>query len=675
LIPRRLERFIVGALTGLLGFALVAVPLAMLGVFRPLPVGIATAVAWFGLWKLWGRGPHTEQDAAVSTRGKQATAIALLAILVLTALNFRYSSQHLLTERDPGVYNTTAGSIARTGGIVIEPESDAYRGVRSEERIRYEAAGYWRDPDDGKMYPQFVHLFPTTLAASSWIVGVRGMLKVNALFGGLALLVFFAFCARLSPVWAAVGATIALGANLAQVNFTRDSYTEVLTQILLFGGLWALMSARSSRNWRRGLIAGLLLGAACMARADAFVFLVPLAAYVVYELVAQDRSARSLRTYLGALAGGAALPTVLAAIDLRVFSPAYLEDNWKPLRFGFVALVAVIVGGAAYIVLRPRLSGIREWLFRNRSLIAATAAVALVFIAVLGYYIRPHIQSTYGDKPSAVVEAVQMQEGLVVEGNRTYSERSLEWLGLYLGPLALWAGIGGLATMTREILLGQSRRAVPFLLAMMPMTAYYVWDPGITPDHVWAMRRFLPITIPGLIFCCFWLLGRIWRATGRGRNGSIARAVVVGAALWAVLFPVWTLQPFIRERSQVGVLNATDRLCAHLPDDAAVIVAQTQNLDQNYIQTVRSFCEVPVASAPMDQPLDFYAELAARWAARGRVLYVVAPQMHFGTFWPATSTQIASTRYRNIEKTLQGRPDGFESYEFALFVRRIEPAG
>ena len=121
-------------------------------------------------------------------------------------------------------------------------------------------------------------------------------------------------------------------------------------------------------------------------------------------------------------------------------------------------------------------------------------------------------------------------------------------------------------------------------------------------------------------------------------------------------------------------MNATDRLCAQLPDDAAVVVAQTQNLDQNYMQTVRSFCEVPVASAPMDQPLDFYAELAARWASRGRVLYVVAPQMHFGTFWPSTSTQIASTRYRNIEKTLQGRPDGFESYEFALFVRRIEPA-
>jgi hypothetical protein len=320
------------------------------------------------------------------------------------------------------------------------------------------------------------------------------------------------------------------------------------------------------------------------------------------------------------------------------------------------------------------LSAIREWLIMRRSLIATGAAIGLVFVAVLAYYVRPLIQSTYGDDPSSVVEAVQMQEGLVVEGNRTYAERSLEWLGLYLGPLALWGGVLGLAAMTREILLGQSRRAVPFLLAMMPMTAYYVWDPGITPDHVWAMRRFLPITIPGLVFCCFWLLGRIWRATGRGRNGSVGRVLVVAAAAWAILFPAWTLQPFIRERTQVGVLNATDRLCSDLPDDAAVVVAQTQNLDQNYMQTVRSFCEVPVASAPMDQPLDFYSELATRWAARGRVLYVVAPQMHFGTFWPSTSTQIASTRYRNIEKTLQGRPDGFESFEFALFIRRIEPS-
>ncbi len=675
MIPRRLERFIAFALTGIVGFAIVSVPLAMMGAFRPAPVAIVGAIVWFGLWRLWGRD---DADAGairpVSAGAKQATVVTLLVVVVLTGLNVRYSSQHLLTERDPGVYNSTARSMARTGRIVIDPSSNPYKGAPLEDRIHVEAAGFFLDRDKGEIYPQFVHLFQATLGASSWLVGSRGMLKVNALLGGLALLVFFALCARLMPVWASAASVVALGLNLIQVNFTRDSYTEILTQILLFGGLWALMDARPSRNFRRALIAGALFGAASMVRADAFIFLVPLAAYIVYELiVAPNRSDERLRKYLLALGVGAAVPTAIAGIDLRFFSPAYLADNWEALRLGFVGLLAIIAGGAAYIALRPRFPDARRRLFDRRHLLAGSAAIGIVAVALLAYYVRPHLQHTYGDEPSSVVEMVQMREGLPVDGLRTFAENSLVWLGLYLGPVTLWAGIIGLATMTREILLGLSRRTVPFVLAMMSMTALYVYDPAITPDHLWAMRRFLPITIPGLIVCCFWLLGRIWNAADSEQAGSLTRVMALAAAAVAIGFPAWTLQPFISERSQVGVLNATDQLCDHIPEDAAVLIGQTKNLDQDFMQTVRSFCGVPVASAPMDQPMDFYRELAARWAAAGRSFYVVSPQADFGTFWPPNSTQVAATRYRNIEKTLLGRPDGFESFELSLFVSRVEP--
>lgn len=675
MIAGRIERIVAFGLTGVVAFAIVAVPLAMFGAFHPIPVVTTAVVAWLVLWRLWGRDETADQaNQSASPAARHATVVVVVIVLLITGINVRYSSQHLLTERDPGVYNTTAKSMAETGRITIAPEMDVYRGAPNESRITYEAAGFFRDTDTGTIYPQFVHLFQATLGASSWLVGVRGMLKVNALLGGLALLVFYLFSTRLMPGWAAAGATVALGLNLVQVNFTRDSYTEVLTQILLFGGLWALMRARSSQNARRALISGALIGTTGMARADAFIFLVPLAAYVIYELiVAPSMRDHRLRRYLAALSIGAAVPTAIAGVDLRVFSPAYLDDNWQALRLGFVGLVAVIAGGAGYLWLRPRLNDVRRWFFNRRHLIAASVAIGIVVIAFLAYYVRPHLQQTFGDEPSSVVEFIQMREDLRVDGQQTYAESSMVWLALYLGPVALWAGVIGLAVMTREVLLGLSRRLVPFLLAMMSMSVLYVWDPAITPDHLWALRRYLPITIPGLLICCFWLLSRIWRAAGNDRAGSVARIIAVAAASFAIAFPAWTLWPFIRERSQVGVLNATDQLCNHLPDDAAVIVAQTSNLEQNYMQTVRAFCGVPVASAPMDQPLDFYRELARRWSTAGRSLYVVSPQTDIGTFWPPTSQQIASTRYRNIERTLRGRPDDFEWFDFSLFVTKVEP--
>jgi hypothetical protein len=76
----------------------------------------------------------------------------------------------------------------------------------------------------------------------------------------------------------------------------------------------------------------------------------------------------------------------------------------------------------------------------------------------------------------------------------------------------------------------------------------------------------------------------------------------------------------------------------------------------------------------MDQPLDWYRRLASRWAERGRSLYIVSPQRGFGLHWPPdVGEEITAVTFRNLERTLTGRPDEFESFTLALFARRIEP--
>src|SRR5688572_9636029 len=113
----RLEQFLAAVLTGILAFSLVAVPLGMIGWFRPSLVIPAALLLWAVLWVVWTRGGG---ELSVQHYRRGPLVIVLLDVLVVTGLNVRYSSQHLLTERDPGVYITTAKWMAKEGSILVD---------------------------------------------------------------------------------------------------------------------------------------------------------------------------------------------------------------------------------------------------------------------------------------------------------------------------------------------------------------------------------------------------------------------------------------------------------------------------------------------------------------------------------------------------------------------------
>src|SRR5439155_3924048 len=106
------------------------------------------------------------------------------------------------------------------------------------------------------------------------------------------------------------------------------------------------------------------------------------------------------------------------------------------------------------------------------------------------------------------------------------------WFGWYVGPGLVVAAIGGLL-LIRDAALGRAREAVAFLAALVALTSLYVWNPAITPDQIWAMRRYLPITIPGLMICAFWLVDRLVRRR--------LQVVAVVAALAVIAYPAWIL--------------------------------------------------------------------------------------------------------------------------------------
>ncbi|MGZ4664665.1 MAG: hypothetical protein ACXV5Q_06330 [Frankiaceae bacterium] len=614
-VPGWLDAIVVLPAIGLTALGLVGIPLLLVGAFRPLwvalvcgPVFVVLAVVWARVRPRGGRTPRSVTVPAV---------LALLLALLSAGYNAHMSDQHLIVDGDPAVYAVSGQLIAETGGAVIATHAqDVFGG---ESGLIYHGTGFFRTDDGAGSYPQFFHLLPVTLAIGSWVGGPGLMLKVNALLGGLALLAVFIFGARLVRPWWALLATSALAVTFPQVFFSRDTFSEIPSQLLCFAGLVLLWD-----GWRRrrsgapafvvGLLAGAVFGSSAMARIDAFFYLVPVAAFLVIvvlrSLVGQERDGRHERLLAAGVAAGVAAGALVGYADGHWGTPAYLAALGNQVTALMVLAMVIAVAGVAAVALRgwlfPLTRRLRPW----QPALANGAAVLILAVAAYAWFLRPRIEVNHHlglSSPHPGVVSRQLAEGLSVDGLRSYDEMTMRWLSWYLGAAALGLGVVGLALLTRRLIRGRDLAALPFVLLVGSVTALYVWRPSIMPVQIWAMRRFLPVVFPGLLLSAAWTAALLVRALRRrlaDRPGSLRRSrrrrVTVG--LTGVLLVTALLAPplaYAADQGQTGyydkVLPAIRSVCAELqPNDAALLVGRPSVW---LVQTVEVFCRVPAAVA------------------------------------------------------------------------------
>ncbi len=521
--PGWLDALVRSAAFAVVALGLVGLPLALLGQFRRLPVAVGTVLVFAALhllWLRWQRGSERPAEGATE-RGRSHQVVAVLALLLAVGsgvVNGANAYEHLLVDGDPAVYAATGASLARTGELTIPTRlDDLYAG---NETINVAGAGYFQSPDEPTVYPQFFHLLPVLLAVATWLGGTTLLLLVTPLLGAASLLAFYAFAARVvRPPWALLS-TAALAVLLPQLHFSRDTFSEIPSQLLVFTGLALLWDVTGPRTARRtgtaalagGLVTGLVLGASAMARIDAFLYLVPIAAALLFV--------RAGRTGL-AVVLGLAVSATLAIVDGYVGSPVYVESVEGPLLQTALALLLVAV--AAVVVRRNP-----SWVPRLGARLAWPVAGLVVALAAVAWFVRPYVQVTrkIPDRTNETIATLQRAEGLPVDVPRSYDELTMVWLSWYLGPVALTLGLLGLAWLSWRVLRGRDLRLAPFVLLVGLATAVYLWHPGIFPVHYWASRRFLPVTFPGLILLavllCAWAYDR-WRRLATRRAGARRR--------------------------------------------------------------------------------------------------------------------------------------------------------
>lgn len=499
------ERWFLAVAGALLLTAIISLLLARLGCHAPIAVATALGAGALGLHFATREVDRVAEPPWPRWSGWE---MALLVVVAgSTLLYAAFPTYSLDAGRDPGAYLLFAHRIARTGGLEFEQALLAELPPAVGTVARHSYAALYSASDRGisndvrRLVPQFMHLYPA-LAANAAALGVEGIVRVNAVVMGIGLWGLGAFTARAVNRRAAMAVVLALGINPAVLWSARITLTEPLAMLIFVLGACLLLRAHQERSRRSLLLGAVVLSLGVLCRLDGTLNVLPVTAAAL---------AWSVRPGAGRAGGWAvvlfAVVCALGWLDAWEWSRPYVYDNYVRGRVGKLLALAggcTAVGIAAAWWAPAKLRGASaERLWGGA---AVAAAVATSVWMAYGYFLRSRTADTF-------------------------DARSMRELGWYVTPAAFAAaGIGA-------VLLARSKQRLawlPFLAATLFSIFVFTWRPSVSWDHIWASRRWVPYTIPGIIVLSVASVSTLLQTVPRSARPVIAAGALTLAAQYAV---------------------------------------------------------------------------------------------------------------------------------------------
>jgi hypothetical protein len=668
------------------------------------------------------------------------TALVSLAIAIAFGVWAGLTrGEHLVLRRDAGSYALFAHWLATRHGLPVDVDLASFGGSAALglHGFTLGSPGFFEvvtgaDGPGGaigvQVVPQFLLGAPALYSLGWWAAGWTGLFVAPAVIGAFAVLAAAGLAARVvGPRWAPVAA-----AELALVQPVLHAARSTLSEppaLLLVLAVAALAVDATGRRpglpgaRRLGLLAGAVLGLAGLVRVD--VLREVAVAVPVCAVLALRRNRAAVPFAAAALAGvglsmvpawfvsrpylylvGASLrPLVLATVGLTglsAFMLWFVRGRFVRGRFVrgrlFRGRLARAVAPAGSV------TGSRAGPLADRWLPTAAAFVVVgVATALAARPLWMTARQDVDDSAVPLIASLQNQQGLPVDGTRTYAERSVEWLLWYVGPLTATAAVLATAVLAARAVrwwrAGGTGAAPEWLLPLgvaFGSVTLTLYRPGITPDHPWADRRLVPVALPAMVLAATaataWVVERIMGA-GRGSPGRwrwlrplapAVGAVLLGALLWPA---AQATLPLAGQRTERGEPGAVADVCAALrPGDVVVAVEDAAGgirAQNEWVQVVRGVCGHPSAAlvtSPGDRPPALARLGALVSSAGGRLVLLTASENDEGASGPLVELGLAPRRatfLRTLEDQhlLARRPFDVDALVIDVWVAVWEPGG
>jgi 4-amino-4-deoxy-L-arabinose transferase-like glycosyltransferase len=662
-------------IAGLGGFSLVAIVLVLVGQFRTeliWTLGLATAVL-FG-WAVTRFG-QVERPGSVKER-LVCDIVMLACVLGWGGYNIIFTSQHILTNRDPATYAIASAWLSDRNDLRMEvnPMLSDVKGIYPG------SAGFAYDKEKGTIAAQGQHILPALLGSIGKFVGQKNVLHFNILFGMTALLALYCF-GRLfmRPYWAFAGVGV-VAFSLPLLYFARDTYTEPLAATFTFGGLALLWLAQKNRHLSLWLIAGVVIGAGVLTRIDGYLTIVGVAAFLaVYTALARKRDEQIRRIKeAGAAAFAIAVMSVLAWLDLKLLSEHYYNDTVHLISQEVAAIAGVVVLGVIMNLVAMKKASVRVWLDKATANWRPIAAGLFILVVGLILVSRPIWYQQFQSHQNMLVAGLQQAEYSKVEP-RTYSEITTYWVSWYIGPIMAGFGLVGLAYAAYRGMADKTMALLCALFVILGTSLVYFIKPSITPDQIWASRRMLPVIMPGIAIFGAYALSLL--ADKIRFPSTFVRRSVIGLAIAGLMIAPLTVSRFflhIRDTTQYAFVAG---LCPKLPKDAAVVWVGLGRLQA--VEPTKTFCHVDsygYSLKKVDKPTtEKLAEIAKTIRSKGKEPYLgVYSTQYVDLVEPSEFddlTKVSSASFLQISQSLTAPPKHVHGFNTSASIAIIKNDG
>lgn len=521
---------------------------AWLNIFDPSWIGIAGWIASLFLALRLKRELKVEGE---QLRSKESVVLLTFAIAVFV-FNGIFTSESIMGGRDQGLYSTHGAHIANTGMLRSElPYEKLYENDNYQIAGPTNPGGFFYDVPKGDMYLQFSPTLAIHLAQFFGIGDYEVLLLFNPFIASVSILLFFGLASLfLVRNWTYL-ATGLYALNASQIWNARITLSEIIAQNLILGGLGLAVAAFRVRHRFGYSVACIIASSAAFTRVDGF--LIPaflISANVALFLYAQDPSKDAKLLKSGSF--GALATAILAYFYNLLSAPLYFLDFALEVN----SLVAVSLVGALGLIFIEKSKALRNaaTIFTSPRFINRIV-VLLVILVLYGFFIRPHIEpfAQFADSHY---------------GTRNYQENSLIDLSKYISiPTIAFALIGACIVLIGLRKDGK-KETLLLLIPWLGFSIVYLYDPRISADHIWRIRRFTPLVIPG--FVLFATIGVSYLATKYlGSKGQ--KSVFAISAVWCGIFLSTSLSPIAFLKQYEGTLSTIRSISESLPKGALTL--------------------------------------------------------------------------------------------------------
>lgn len=650
-----------------------------------LVAALIAADVWRRRSGRWPAAPASPQAAAaplLPTLPAWSEGVFLGLWLVAALWLFFRPHEYVPGASDAGVYVSLSASIARSGGVLIE--DDTLAGLDAslipallrplpENPVapHYLFPGFYViGQPPGEITPQFYPLHPVWQAVAYALADATGgplnairasllMPGFWALLGGLAVyLTVRQSVGREAAALALTGLTVCA----LQVWFARYPTAETLTQFLLWGGLFAvgvwLGGEAPGKLW--ALLAGLCFGGVFLVRVDILVLLPVLGMLALFLLGSGRRvvgGPGEVAWFLVPLVFLVAHSFVHAYWQSRPYFVVHsglgmqlLKVNWAIPLVGLAAAAAAI-----WLIWRAGPAFVQGYARYRRWALGALIAVTLI-IAAYGWFIRP-----------MTGEAILRQD--LYSGQEIPLTDHENWLrlGWYLSPIGVWLGVAGVCVLIWRV----NRRTAVILVVGALFSALYLWNLRANPHQVYAMRRFVPVTVP--FFCLAaavfidWL-ARLPRPWARALAALAAVLWLGGLALSA--------RGFISQVDHRGLAAQLVALDETLATDSVLLFNDQAVIGQgDFFGTPLQFMfghDVFSLRDPSQLDPAVLVKAIEAWQNSGRAVYWVGDPAWLADRGLAYTETPVTLRSQHLEERYDRKPSAVLQDEWTLRISQIE---